>query len=973
MLLELIKIKSHFSFFKMAILVLFIFFKIENINAQGWLKSLDNSEECWDVIQTHDGGYSFVSDDGNDVVISRTNIDGELEWSQILIPQGDSIDYYKGYSIAQNSTNDIFIAGYYLLDGLDSGGHFVAKFSENGSQEWVRHYLPHPSIYPGYILGYSSDVLEMTSMANDNIAMVGQQVSSNLDEGVILIVEPEQGNLVDTFVISHPQHATFINNILELDNGGFLVGGKRTDLMTATNFDGAAIFKISATGVLESTYVVPSTVGDKFKKVETIIPTSDGNYAGLMVKQSILHGTETTIFKLDLDDDFLWEKDISYVDTFLSQPVIHGLDILETSDGGFNVLGYSKNIIKLDAEGNQLSANQILNTGAVNSMILDENENLVIVGKYSFTEGFIAKLDSNCQIFSKVVEGNIFIDDNFNCELDNLEQNLNDWVVTADNGNITLYTTTDSLGNYSLDLFQDTFDISVNLPSPIWQTCLNPQTVEFDSLLDSIIFDFPIQILTYCPLMTVDISAPFLRRCFNNKYYVEYCNAGSALAEDVYVEVRLDENMTVDTTSIPFINQSDTILRFDIGNVAINECGNFWIDFYLACGDSTILGQTHCSQAHVFPDSICYATDPSWDESSIEVDGTCETDSVRFFIKNVGTGNMSQPRNYIIVIDEVIMFQGDFELDSGEVLEVAVEATPATFRLEAEQSPGHPGNSMPSATVEGCPEFGQLGLFALFPLNDEDDFIDIDCQQNIGAFDPNDKQAFPIGYGDEHFILPETKLDYKIRFQNTGTDTAFTVVVRDTLSEHFDISTFQMGVASHHFDWKIIDQGILKVTFNNIMLPDSNINELESHGFFKYKIQPKSTVPLGTVIENRAGIYFDFNEPVLTNTVFHTVDTGFVQLNPAWTSTEELIGKNSPPIKIFPNPFSTSTTFFFGENNFQQITVEIFDVMGRKVKQLEGNGNSLVFNSENLDTGIYFFKMFVEEQLAGSGKLILTK
>ncbi|MBL8964476.1 MAG: aldehyde dehydrogenase, partial [Phycisphaerae bacterium] len=54
------------------------------------------------------------------------------------------------------------------------------------------------------------------------------------------------------------------------------------------------------------------------------------------------------------------------------------------------------------------------------------------------------------------------------------------------------------------------------------------------------------------------------------------------------------------------------------------------------------------------------------------------------------------------------------------------------------------------------------------------------CLPNIGAYDPNDKQAVPVGYGPEHFIRAGDPLHYQIRFQNTGTDTAFTVNGKST-------------------------------------------------------------------------------------------------------------------------------------------------------------------------------------------------
>src|SRR5690606_19417277 len=112
---------------------------------------------------------------------------------------------------------------------------------------------------------------------------------------------------------------------------------------------------------------------------------------------------------------------------------------------------------------------------------------------------------------------------------------------------------------------------------------------------------------------------------------------------------------------------------------------------------------------------------------------------------------------------------------------------------------------------------------------------------------------------------------YLIRFQNTGNDTAFTVVVRDTLDANLDVTTLNLLGYSHPMEFKVSDQGMLTFTFNNILLPDSNINEPASHGYIEYNIQSKKDLDFGTEIKNTAYIYFDFNPPIITNTTLNTI------------------------------------------------------------------------------------------------------
>ncbi len=161
-----------------------------------------------------------------------------------------------------------------------------------------------------------------------------------------------------------------------------------------------------------------------------------------------------------------------------------------------------------------------------------------------------------------------------------------------------------------------------------------------------------------------------------------------------------------------------------------------------------------------------------------------------------------------------------------------------------------------------------------------------------GSYDPNDKNVSKTQL-DPNNITEELK--YTIRFQNTGTDTAFNIMVRDELSENLDLSTFQMIGASHPYTFQIRDRGLLEVFFQNILLPDSNINEPLSNGYFQYVVKPKATMNLNKNIVNSAAIYFDFNAPIWTN----SVTSSFLPMGvSALTKTEAIVYPNPTTGKI---------------------------------------------------------------------------
>lgn len=137
-----------------------------------------------------------------------------------------------------------------------------------------------------------------------------------------------------------------------------------------------------------------------------------------------------------------------------------------------------------------------------------------------------------------------------------------------------------------------------------------------------------------------------------------------------------------------------------------------------------------------------------------------------------------------------------------------------------------------------------------------------------GSYDPNDKQATPILTPSQ--VTNGEYISYTIRFQNTGNDTAFNIVIADTLNTRLQPESFVMVNSSHPCNTTFIGN-IVYFEFLNILLPDSNINEPMSHGFVTFRVKPLKTVKNNDVIPNKAYIYFDFNAPVITNVAITSI------------------------------------------------------------------------------------------------------
>lgn len=205
-----------------------------------------------------------------------------------------------------------------------------------------------------------------------------------------------------------------------------------------------------------------------------------------------------------------------------------------------------------------------------------------------------------------------------------------------------------------------------------------------------------------------------------------------------------------------------------------------------------------------------------------------------------------------------------------------------------------------------------------------DDNQSLLSQQVQGSYDPNDKTETHGGIITPEQLAGNDYLTYLIRFQNTGTDTAFNVMIRDTLQNKLDWNSFEMINASHPYYLYMVRPDVLEWNFPNILLVDSNRNEPASHGFVAYRIKPKSTLAVGDTVLNRAHIFFDYNLPVITN------DEKTVLRNSLVTSIIEVTNRTGN-LLLYPNPSKKLVTVTRKGKLNGVVELRITDINGRIV------------------------------------------
>jgi len=487
------------------------------------------------------------------------------------------------------------------------------------------------------------------------------------------------------------------------------------------------------------------------------------------------------------------------------------------------------------------------------------------------------------------IYGYIFNDINQNCLID-LEPSIANRLAIIQPGNIVVET--DSNGVWFLDsLASGNYTITIDT-SGNWVTSCSATQAFTVTNPDILTFAPSIGLISTQPCAGPDISVnmPFMRPCFNGqKIYVQVCNRyiATSTLDSAYVIIELDSMITPTSASMAYTDLGNNQLEFFVDTLYPGQCLDFNINTTVSC--NAILGQTLCLEANLYPgDSCVFDTIPEpyigvspcntpWDKSSLSVEGSCQNDSICFVITNTGdfgNGNMSCYAPVRLYIDGQLISVDSIQLLGTESISFCYSGDGRTWRLEADQHPFHPGNSHPNATVELCGNANNWtsDLVNILPMNDADPITDIYCGIVTGSYDPNDKRGFPTGITEEHQIRSNQHLEYMIRFQNTGTDTAFTVVIRDTLDENFNIFSVQSGVSSHDYDFIMYGPRVLEWTFNNILLPDSTTDEPGSHGFIKFKVGQQPDLPQGTQLLNDADIYFDFNDPIITNETVHSIN-----------------------------------------------------------------------------------------------------
>lgn len=484
------------------------------------------------------------------------------------------------------------------------------------------------------------------------------------------------------------------------------------------------------------------------------------------------------------------------------------------------------------------------------------------------------ELDSGCvdsTVFTVAtrheVVGDVYLDENKNCMRDSneylMEGNIlgniqfNDGYGHIKNGQYSL-----SVMNgvdYSIDLipFESNKNYSAFCPSPL--------KIKLDKNASCTVEGTPLgmQVSDSCIGVKLDISSGRFRRCVSGFDKIGLINYSFKTAYNIRLHVRLPMFMTVNDIHLPddivfttqnlgnnkYLFRTDSLTSFQNEVILINRS--------IKCDEASRNGRG-CVKASITTDSQCNTSD-------IEIISSKLSDSTTSIkVKNVGASSLV--KGLSLYADNTLLFRTNVSSMGNDSVTISFKHKLGIFYgilawnnedfIKYRSIIYNDNNQLVEGVKSG------------FNWISESFYEQRRCQTVVDSYDPNDIQVSPIAIDIKTELPIEKRLTYTIRFQNTGNDTAYRVVVEDTLNDYFNLKTFEPISSTHDYYYTIEkNNGSTKLSFifEDINLVDSATNEVASQGSITFKIALKKETSNVNVVKNKAAIFFDFNPPIITN------------------------------------------------------------------------------------------------------------
>jgi len=296
-----------------------------------WARAFGKSqnEEGRRVTVDDNGGIYVVGYAGNDMLLSKFSLDGDLQWAKSY----DSGGYDRGMSIAVDQNGDIVVVGY--SDGFSSGMDFIVmKLDSDGNTKWAKRIDIGDNDY-----GFGVAVAD-----NGDIVLTGY-ISIDAKFRILVVKLDTDGNLQWAKSFTAP-YDSIGWDIAVADNGDVVVIGYY-ELTSSGNLE-AFVMRLDSDGNIKW---IKTYGGTYMEKAECMTMDSSGSIVIAGYTDTFGTGQDGLVILLDQNGNVQWARACSSYD----EVWFYGATI--DSDGNVCVsgyVGYDGVVLKFNQNGNLL-------------------------------------------------------------------------------------------------------------------------------------------------------------------------------------------------------------------------------------------------------------------------------------------------------------------------------------------------------------------------------------------------------------------------------------------------------------------------------------------------------------------------------------------------------------------------------------------------------------------------------------------
>jgi hypothetical protein len=295
------------------------------------------------------------------------------EWSQTF----GGPEYEWGNSVTQTSDGGYIVAGTTYSYGAGNGDIWLIKTDASGSEEWSE-------LFGGSEVEYGESV---TETSDGGYIVVGSTMSYATGHSDVWLIKTDaDGNEEwnQTFGGSDEDHG---DSVAQTSDGGYIIAAS-TQSYGAGSSD-VWLVKTDAHGAEEWSELFG---GSGWDFGESVAQTSDGGYIITGCTESYGAGvSDAWLIKTDTSGNEEWSE------TFGGSSYDYGYSVAQTSDGGYIITGYTQSygdgsadvwLVKTDADGNEEWSELFGGSGADfgYSVVQTSDGGYIVVG-YTYSYG----------------------------------------------------------------------------------------------------------------------------------------------------------------------------------------------------------------------------------------------------------------------------------------------------------------------------------------------------------------------------------------------------------------------------------------------------------------------------------------------------------------------------------------------------------------------------------------------------------